>query len=674
MSRLLFTILFISTAFRALLASVESDLTLGLSAAMRGSMNDVKKVRTVEQAFRNAKSEGDRVVAAYLLTFAQEKKLVAGLGPYLDFLVSNPLRDKILGDEAAQRILRLHGDDAYDRGKFSTAITDYRELEKRSSGFAKDYATLKLGWAYLNLKQPKEALHAWLATARGRQLNNENPALGPLISGVGQAFAEDKKRNLDEANQIALQAWNAEAVTYFIKGFFDGSETLHTTDEVAALVKASQPFPWKAALADYVVAQAPQKYACRNVEWLALLDSTQPLNAVPYAAVLNDCSAKESHVLVTPFFPRLALTGDAQAARIQFYLKKGMNSAACRDGVEWAIHTDRKALPAKEMAQACVLAIKTDLTLNAFFLEVLQRPESRMHLNAEDESLLFLFSSLLSEPSFKATVETKREVFQGTLAGDLLLERNIEDSNWETAKELLALYHPLPNLSANGTRLRVALTQRLPATDRSEDEIATLLKMKAVRASQEYSQALIPLAVEEKQWGVVATAMDDESLALPKNTKSQVLEALFAAAAETQFEPGQQLKSAELSSLMQLAVSGPAEEPVGSSRMAQDARFLLATQKRAADSLKHAAKSKDGARALSGLMNRLRVENRSIKNRKWSHEQFVVWAGDTLSEFCLEASNEAERRSDGDADWAAAVSGVKQKFDECTALKPGGHS
>ena len=116
-------------------------------------------------------------------------KLIAGLGPYLDFLVTHPKRDEVLGAEAAQRILRLHGDDAFDRGKFPVAITDYKELEKRSTGFAKDYATLKLGWSYLNLKQPKEALHAWLATAKGRQLNNENPALGSLISGVGQAFA-----------------------------------------------------------------------------------------------------------------------------------------------------------------------------------------------------------------------------------------------------------------------------------------------------------------------------------------------------------------------------------------------------------------------------------------------------------------------------------------------------
>ena len=186
--------------------------------------------------------------------------------------------------------------------------------------------------------------------------------------------------------------------------------------------------------------------------------------------------------------------------------------------------------------------------------------------------------------------------------------------------------------------------------------------------------ALIPLAIEQKQWGVVATAMDNVTLALPVATRTQVLETLFAAAAETQFDPGQELKTAELSSLMQLAVDGPSEEPVGKSRMAQDARFLLATQKRAGDTLKTAAKSKDNARALSSLMNRLRLENASINKHKWSHEQFVVWAKDTLSEFCVEASNEAERRSEGDAGWKAAVSGVQQKFDECAALKPGGRS
>ncbi len=658
----------------ASMASVDSGLTLGISAAIMGSMNDVKTVRTVEQTFRNAKSEGDRVAAAYLLTFAPEGKIIAGLGPYLDFLVSNPLRDKILGEEATQRLLRLHGDDSYNRGKFPAAIADYRELEKRSRGFLKDYATLRLGWVLLNLKRPAEALHQWLAAIEGRSLNNENLALGALISGVGQAFAENKNRTLEEAHRIAHQAWNAEAVTYFIKGFFEGSETLLTTDEVVALVNASQLFPWKSALAEYVVAHAPQKYACRTVEWLWLLGSTEPLNAMPYAAVLNECSARESHSLLAPLFLRLALTGDAQAPRMQFYLKTHMNSAACRDGMEWAIHPERRALPANEIAQTCALAIHSDSKLNAFILEVLQRPESRLCLNGENESLLTLFYSLLNEPSFRSAVEANPGFLRGLLAGDLLLERSIEDGHWETAKELVSLYHPLPNLNANGTRLRVALLQRLPETDRSEEEIAALLEMKAVRTSGEYSQALVPLAVEQKQWGVVATAMDDESVVLPANAKAHVLEALFGAVAAAKLAPVQGLKNAELVSLMQLAVSGPKDKPVGKSRMADDARFVLAVQSRAEDSLKVAAKSKDSARALSGLVNRARVENRSIKNRKWSHEQFVVWANNALRRFCLDASNEAARRSGGDADWATVVSAVKQKFDECASLKSGGPS
>lgn len=655
-------------------ASVESDLTHGLSAAMRGSMNDVKNVRTVEQAFRNAKTENDRVVAAYLLTFAQEKKLVAGIGPYLDFLVSHPLRDSVLGEEAAQRILRLHGDDAYNRGKFLIAIGDFRELEKRGTDFTRDYATLKLGWAYLNLKQPNEALHAWLNAAQGRQLNNENPALGSLISGVGQAFAENRQRTSADAALIAAQAWNAEAVTYFIKGFFDGSETLHTTPEVRDLVHASQNFAWKKELADYIVGHATPKYACRSVEWLALLDKTQPLAEVPYAAVMDECSAKESNELLSAFYPRLTLPGDAQAARMAYYLKNKRNAEACRDGALWAKHSDRKALPAKEIAQACATALEGDSSLAAFLLEVLEGPETYALLNVEDESLLFLFSSWLIDPTFRSTVETKRALFTGTIAGDLLIERNLDEGNWANARELVELYHPHPKLNENGVRLRVALAQRAPAAERSETEVATLLALSEVRKHREYVQALIPLAIEQKQWGVVASAMDEETLALPAPTKGQVLETLFAAAAETQFDPGANLKTAELASLMQLAVEGPGDEPVGKSRMAQDARFLLATQKRTEGTLKSATKTKDGARALSGLMNRLRSENNAIKKRKWSHEQFLVWANETLSEFCLEASNEAERRSDGDADWQAAVAGVKQKFDECAALKPGGQS
>ena len=118
----------ISLSLTAGATSETAVLARATRLTAKGEISDPGLIASLESLFQNSSSEETRLAAAYLLTYVAANPPQKSGGDYLEFLRASTRAEKILGTEAYLRLLRQHGDNAYDGGRFPEAAEDYAAM------------------------------------------------------------------------------------------------------------------------------------------------------------------------------------------------------------------------------------------------------------------------------------------------------------------------------------------------------------------------------------------------------------------------------------------------------------------------------------------------------------------------------------------------------------------
>lgn len=380
-----------------------------MELAIQGKLVDYRKIKALDAIYRQSPESDERVFAAYLLTYAPASLLSESKSKLIDFLL-NMESEPVIGQQAVARLFRLRADQRYDAGDFVAAVLDYEEIRKRDAGQLAHYALLKIGWSYLNTKQPARAFDLWMGEASANR-----PAVEltlALYQGLGQAIVEDMERkpeSIARLNSLKLSSPQKDAV---IRGILEGIATLKSTDDHRRLAADLSGLSlWNELVRTLFEKNVSGKEACLRLVWLNAKPSSGPYPFQPFATPAQAClewmrhTSEKGHAdvsgIVEAGLSRIEMKASQRSVRFNFYHTQNQSVPACSEGVLWLFEendaTKRQQIPATPILQHCRKQDPMSPTLPVTdFMERLRRQalESQQLGNPSDPLIYFLAGSL----------------------------------------------------------------------------------------------------------------------------------------------------------------------------------------------------------------------------------------------------------------------------------------
>jgi len=698
-------------------AATDADVTRAFRLAYEGELTDAALVRGLEVRFGEKRSPRDRVICAYLLTFSPRRLLHDPRSGYIEIVLNDPKSGEILGEEALYRLYRIRGDEAYDDGKFEISVHDHRQLLKSENRMLRDYAILKVGWGYLNLKRPNDAFQFWLENTE-KALKLGLPNVSPnLLHGLALSLVENTNRKPEDITRLGALALDDTLKQQFTLGLEEGLDSLTTETEQQALATQMQSLPWRSELlaALFERSKLSGKRACRLIYWLEA--PGQKLEWATQGRILESCAQWASHAekdqkdsglsaRLEKILPLYDLHGTDRHIRFEWYRTAKHKSLACLEGVNWLSEkldeNTRKFAPVKEITEICVEAAPSlKATELATMMDQFQIGAAQSgYLNAENEPLLYLATSLLVAPkvreAFVQKLQANPDVFRSTLVPSLVAENLRKNKEGTKAAQLLALFgeqadgHVRTESIWQGllneklasliqakqyaealTNLEKALPiQATPKLTEPQTEmwLGVIVKMQDDKATQdraskalqtlltsgyalEYSKltaAMLELSAQYGLWSDFWNTLQNKACPAFSKVASEKLKLeLFEAIASDQWHvpPTEKNSDSEFNFLVNLAESLKANsptkasqiEPVGKSIFAQDLKAVKKIEGSRQEVLGPKFSRRDRITQVTTWVQFLDRNIRQVEKRLWSSKLFYRTANLALADFCTEA-------------------------------------
>ncbi len=697
-------------------AASDGDLTKAFRLAYEGDLTDGALVRGLEVRFGQKRSPRDRVLCAYLLTFSPRRLLSNPRSEYIEFVINDPKAKEILGEDSLFRLYRIRGDEAYDDGKFELSVHDHKALLRSQDRMLRDYAILKVGWGYLNLKRSSDAYHFWLEnTEKALQTGVQNVSPN-LLHGLALALVEDTERTAQDIDRLGKLNLDNTLKQEFIGGIEEGLDSLTKESDQQTLAHQIQTLSWRPELLAGLFERSKLvgKRACRLIYWLEAPGQT--LDWATQGRIMESCAQwagraekdqRDSglQARLETLLPRYDLHGSDRRVRFEWYRSLKRNPLACTEGISWLSDkidgSTRKLAPVKEINQVCTdAAPQLTSTQVAWLMDRFQAGTTESgYLSAQDEPLLFILTSLLSDRAIRDALVTRLQtnpaVFKKTLVPSLLAENLRKHKESTKAAQLLALYGEQADGQIRTESIwQGLLTEKLMASVSAKnyaDALTTVEKTLPIKAERKLTEpqvemwlsvivkakddagskdraskglqalvasgygleyrkltgAILELCGQYHLWGDFWTVLKNNKCPPFSEVASEKLKLeLFEAIASNQWRVPETEKNSdpEFNFLVQLASSlkEPANkiaqiEPVGKSVLAQDLKMVKAIDKKRQEVLGPKLSSRDRITQVTTWVQFLDRHIKQVERRLWSSTLFYRTANSSLADFCGEA-------------------------------------
>lgn len=710
-------------------ANTDQTLSQALVLTAKGEITDKAVIADLTRIYKSESGE-NKVLAAYLLTHADQKNLAEPVLTYVDFALSNYGLERTIGLGAMARLYRLQGDQAYDTAKFDKAIAAYTNLAKVGIALSKkkggsmrlaDYATLKLGWCYVNKEQAAKAFELWIGLVSNAKVTAD--AISPtLMHGLGQSLAENLSRKDSDFEALTKLTLSPEQRTALFRGIIDGIPFMATRPQIALFVKQATMLPNYEEFVDQLFENANLRptQVC-TVLPLLVQGPKRELVYAKYSRLLDGCYAeytrskggdKEAALALAMVLPVLKLTGPERHKRFRYDAQAGRFTEACQEGLAWINETP--SAPVKEIAEACKRYVEKGSDAVAYIATALT--ETPTQFAAPHSPQLFLVNALSKNRALVAQLADKvlatPQNFQATLLPSLLAEQlassdkgraesllaafrkgsqagvwseietkqsagYIEGGDLAKAKASLEQQHPLTKpLSHTGAALWIAFldkSQGKPAVlDDAARKQTTKALLKAVATGPAATTMSFAAAVElalalnlwEDAWAALATRPDAKL--------SEKLEAeLFKAVSAGKFNPKTVAQSPRLAEIVLVgeAVHTPAKRPVLKSPQTawgKDYVQLVTVETRSKQALEP---KKDPLAEVTAWVRFLESAAKDGKRRRWTSPEMAEKSTSTVSKFCADATSRLGKLKPSAAvnpeEWKALSETLKDRLGDC---------
>lgn len=466
-----------------------------MTLAYRGELTEPGLIGEIEQYFQNSSQQDGRLYAAHLLTYAPPKTLFRSQSVYVNYLLSLVDISAKLGRDTFTRLVRMQADALYESGRFDKAMVSYQQLRSEGKGFIYEYATLKLGWCYLNTRQSERAFALWMAEI-------QSLPSASLFQSLGQALAENGKLSNQESNALAAFALNDQQKTALIDGIYEGVKSLQSGEQIRALSARISTFPWFEELVTLIFekSSASGERACRHLAWLEM-SSRKPWKFQPYGRMVQSCTRwvlkskgrsdlkKTQQALIrslVTLLPAFDLRGNERQFRFDLFRSIQSHANACTDGLQWIseVEPTAKTVPANDVAEACSRGFKqADKDYVESVLETIEGA-SISHLQNQSSPLVFVMTHLLEDSKFRDRMLDRMVVKPGygeSLLPTLLAERFYLVKNFSKAYDTLVVQmkspHPESGMLQNriwSSVLEAQISERL--TSNKLQDVGSLLE------------------------------------------------------------------------------------------------------------------------------------------------------------------------------------------------------
>lgn len=667
--------------------ATNSSVLDGLALATRAEITDSKTVRSLEEAFRKTdplKEVEKRVRAAYLLTHARPSLVIAGREAYIDFLATTPTSEIFLGRPAYARVLRLQGDELFKRGKFKDASKVFSDLIGLTEGVQSEYATLKLGWCYLNLNDPQAAFVLWrTAVDSHREFN-----FLTIYQGLGQAFSESRdqrERNIEFLKSLALSDDQRGAV---IAGVRDGL-TLLTPSEVRRLGEQIANFEWRHPLAEAVLKGAVPK-GCAYMPWINALQTPQ-ISYETHGHFLRSC-VNESIAQgvedreIDGIAKRLQRKGVQRDSLLRFAVFRQRPNEICQEGLGWLsdeVEGERDSAPLDQIESACRLQAQTDP--GEVFANLKLATVPLRYLTSRGDRLLFIWTRLLDVAEIRVQtlelIADREGRYAQTLLTRILTERLISAKEVSGAHRLLKLYFSNKSAYPHLWLAFAVEAQENPAFLSTVSETANVLAESTfIQTDPEAAQALVQICDSKKLWDALSLVLDQLPKSFSEKNRKIALLHLYSAVYEGEFTPTREPQNSELRFVLRFATdmrNGRMESAlpiVGRTALADDARAISTMHQRFVKTLTRAKAQKDAVYGITVLVKGAKNSMTAISRRTWSHSSLGELANETRRNYCRQAGEALTlypQTGVNDQNWENAFGRVRDYFGQCTQDKGG---
>ena len=590
--------LFASDILRAGISDQSNQLfAKSLELALKNKFVDYSLIERIETIYHSTTEPDERVVSAYLLTYAPVSLLDESKKSLISFIISNNLSERLLGSESMVRLFRLRADSYYDDGKFIEAIADYEQIRRRDNSHLYQYAVLKTGWALLNLNQSGKAFSLWMQELKKNTAHEKGQA-NLLYHGIGQAFAENLKRSPKDIYELGSLFLDGEAMAAVISGIRDGIQTFKKDRDYVDLGLAAAGLPWNEQLLKTCFESGDHaKDSCRLFYLVAQKQTSLPY--VPFGSKAAQCVGwllvtNQQHGefadVISRVLPLLDLAGNNRTVRFAYYDHIKSRAKACEEGIDWLFDRaidDRSHIPATPISDNCAEQFTNrQQAIASVFLSRLRAAAAQSRLlQSRTDPLVYFIVKMSSVTKFREALSDELQqnipIYASTLLPRLVAEslfknmqtneaytlnskypsqqdwngiwgtilkahviRLIDKTAYDEAHLVLEKFAPLgarniPNHEVNQLWTRLLYQDKHEHPQWLKASLHLLFTPGTLAEQPELAPLLYELAVYHKDWDSIWSNLNDPNkrYRLKPHFRQAILSQLFSAIAEARFEP-----------------------------------------------------------------------------------------------------------------------------------------
>ncbi len=686
----LFWILFSQNISARVSENAQKWFSRGLSLALKGNFIDFDIIEKIESIYKKSSEKDEKVIAAYLLTYAPRSLLSKTKEDLLKFVLSSKEKDFLLNYDSIARVVRLYADFLYEKGNFKEAIHYYEKLLKSSE--LRDYALLKIGWSYLNLKEPQKAYFLWIEEVSRKQSTGILPRA--FYHGIGQSLAENTNINEKDVENLKKISLNDDTKKALLNGIKNGISTLKSRDDILKLIKVTRLFPWHLELLALIFEDdlINPKEAC---ELVSLLEPNvfpyQPFgrkieHCINWLLDSNTDKGKYGEVLskLEEILPLFSLYGTERSFRFRFYDFSKNYDMACKDGMEWLFEEtkERNHIPATLIALNCLRSKKVCDNLANFITKI--HNNSFSYLKSSKDPLTYFLTRVANltcfQDSFYKELVKNISLYTETLVPMIFMETLLKKRKFDKAYELAtffldssALYNKklfekityshINNLIEEHSfdEAYKLLNKHFPVTSQHSILLWTLLLDKSKDKARNWQKAslsrlLIPetfkrfrylvpkffeLAIFYEDWISIWNNFNNVTRELSPKFRDIVIIKLFTALVENKFIPPQNTATSELEFLKRLSLvvkSGDENMllslvPVGNDIIVKDFLFIQKFCKQKNLVFASLKNNNDSISKIRLWLKFAKVIGKKISSREWSSPLLFFMTKNILTNF-----------------------------------------
>lgn len=519
-----------------------SDALIGLKRGQKA-----ESFKKLEKVFAQSSSPAEKTSAAILCATANPKFLKRKRRVYAEYAITH---DPHLPPTDLQRLHRIVGDDSFSDADLSSAQKAYETALEIPGTPTEDleYATYKLGWVYLNQKNPGRAWKLWTGWISSHP---QGGLRSSIIKDAGKSYIEALfEAHVPIAAQELKLSQDADAQAFF-DGLSIGIARQKSPDfsKIKSSLIASgyyTPLVARSLESGNLIVSNP----CRALEWIRDAKISE-LPSQRVEAVLNACAEKQSAqggkdwALIAQVYSSIGLTGTHRQGRAEAYRLAGRAAEACRE-----YQTALRELIASKAVQGesfprlivtaqrrCQNGLSEDVIASLFsdsavrsaidparrktwlsaWSEVAKNPQTSRYMirqliahsgiwQGTETAELILDEAPITEKEALLIVLVKPENLNehSRNAYEQTVKRAIDSKEWGKARALLTRYTPLsPGTPAENLKFwnQLALQKQLSPAELAVFLDATLRNGSHLSAPER--EGLLALWIEQKDWNQI---------------------------------------------------------------------------------------------------------------------------------------------------------------------------